>query len=378
MGGHESPWTLTPGEGVQGSWRFSHEAQRGYAANRAVLGRDTTPSTPCRRADDPRDESRPFRAAWWARSGWAQTLLATASRRIPAPDLRLERWSTPDDDLVRVHLGAAVPDRPWVLLLHGLEGSAASAYAREMARLVDAARWNFVALEFRSCGGEDNRRARSYHSGETGDLDHVVKRLVRFVGDAPLCAVGYSLGANVLLKWLGERGDRAPVAAAAAVSTPFDLEVAARMCDRRYGGLIARHFLATLIPKALRKAERFPGLLDAAAIRRCRTFAAFDDLVTAPLHGFADARDYWRTCSSARFVTSIRRPCLLLNSRDDPLVPRSVLPEADARASRSLIPEFSDRGGHCGFVEGGTPFRPRRWAEARVLRFFAGSAIAEP
>jgi len=289
----------------------------------------------------------------------------------------------PDTDFVRVHLREESSSAPWVLLLHGLEGSRESAYVGEMGRRVHALRWNFLTLEFRSCGGEDNTMPHSYHSGETRDLGIVVDRLLRRTGGRPIYAVGYSLGGNVLLKWLGERGDDAPssVTAAAAVSTPFDLEVAARQCDARYGGAIARHFLKTLVPKALRKAQQFPGCLDAEAVRQCRTFEAFDGLVTAPLHGFDSAEDYWRSSSCAQFLPAIRRPTLLVSAEDDPLVPASILPRAEAAASPYLIPHFTPRGGHCGFVEGGTPWRPRRWAEARVLEFFAThgtSASREP
>src|SRR5690606_439528 len=176
-------------------------------------------------------------------------------------------------------------------------------------------------------GGEPNRQLRSYHSGETTDLQFVLSRLFA-LGHAPLFVVGYSLGANVLLKWFGELGDAvpvpAPVLAAAAVSAPFDLGVCAAQCDVRYGGLITRSFLRTLIPKALAKAAQFPGVIDAAAVRRCRTFAAFDTLVTAPLHGFTDNEHYWRTQSCAQFLAGIRRPTLLVNAADDPLVPERV------------------------------------------------------
>ncbi|MBK8100282.1 MAG: alpha/beta fold hydrolase [Planctomycetes bacterium] len=313
----------------------------------------------------------PFRPAWWARTGLLQTTVAAWGRATPLPPLRLERWSTPDDDFVRVHKSADRPGQPNVLLLHGLEGSVASNYVGECARHVLAAGWNFTTLEFRSCGGELNRQARSYHSGETGDLAGVIGRLLAEHPDRPLFLIGFSLGGNVLLKWLGEVGDQAPAAVrgAVAICPPFDLEVAARQCDRRYGGSIARHFLRTLIPKALAKAERFPGLLDVGAVRRCRSFATFDDLVTAPLHGFTSATHYWRSQSCARFLPAIRRPTLLLAAADDPLVPATVFPHTAVADSRFLTPCLQRHGGHVGFVDGGTPWRPRRWAEAVAVQF---------
>lgn len=317
----------------------------------------------------------PFRCAWWARSGLLQTLAAMRSS-APAQALTTEVWPTSDGDELRVHFaaGAATDERaPLVLLLHGLEGSRHSAYAREMANGVVARGWRFAVLEFRSCGGVLNRARRTYHSGETTDVAFVVARLAARFATAPLCAIGYSLGANVLLKWLGEVGERAPanLLAAAAVSCPYDLAVCAAQCDARYGGAIARHFLRTMIPKALAKERQFPGYCDVGAVRRCRTFRAFDGLVTAPVHGFRDAEHYWRTQSSAQFLPAIRRPVVLLSAVDDPLCRPEALPRAVAAASPFLVAQFPERGGHVGFVHGGAPWRPRRWVEAQALRFFA-------
>jgi predicted alpha/beta-fold hydrolase len=232
--------------------------------------------------------------------------------------------------------------------------------------------WQLAVLEFRSCGGEPNRLPRSYHSGETEDLDFVVRELIRRHPDRPLYLLGFSLGGNMLLKWLGERGTAIAdaVIAAAAVSPPFDLAASAHAADEHYFGLLGRHFLATLVPKALAKAQQFPGLLDVEAVRRCRSFAAFDDVVTAPLHGFRDGPHYWSDSSCARFVAGIRRPTLLLAAEDDPLCPAAGIPRADVAASPWLLPQFEAHGGHVGFVDGGTPWRCHRWAEAQAVRFF--------
>lgn len=324
-----------------------------------------------------------FAPVWWARSGFAQTVATAFDRRRHATSLRLQDVDLPDGDRVR-SWWADAPDAnaPLVLLLHGLEGSRDSVYAVETARLCAQRGFGFVVLEFRSCGGVMNRARRTYHSGETGDLDFVVESLTRAAPQRPLFTVGFSLGGNVLLKWLGERGDRAPsqLLAAAAVSPPFDLEMAARRCDERYRGLFARHFLRTMVPKALAKERQYPGCLDANAVRRCRTFAAFDDLATAPLHGFRDARHYWTEASCMRFLPAVRRPTLLVASSDDPLIPAEALPRAAAADSRFLVPHFLDRGGHVGFVEGGAPWSQRRWAERRVVDFFvrhcAGVGVA--
>jgi len=315
-----------------------------------------------------------FAPVWWARSGFAQTVATAFDRRRHRNALRMHVVATPDGDRVRLWFAdSREANAPLVLLLHGLEGSRDSVYAVETERLCAERGFGFVALEFRSCGGEMNRARRTYHSGETTDLDLVVAGLVAASPRRPLFAVGFSLGGNVLLKWLGERGDSAPaqLVAAAAVSPPFDLEMAARRCDERYRGLFARHFLRTMVPKALAKERQHPGCLDAAAVGRCRTFAAFDDVATAPLHGFRDARHYWSDASCARFLPAIRRPTLLVASTDDPLIPAEALPRAAAASSRFLVPRFLDRGGHVGFVEGGSPWSQRRWAERQVLGFFA-------
>ena len=314
----------------------------------------------------------PFRPAWWARSGLAQTWLATACA-ADCPVLRCEAWDTPDGDQVQLHfVDASAATAPTVLLLHGLEGSRESGYVGEVARQVRSRGWRLAVLEFRSCGGVMNGARRTYHSGETGDLDFVVARLVARHPEAPLFTIGFSLGGNVMLKWLGERGLDVPATlrAAAAVSTPFDLEVAAHQCDMRYAGLIARHFLRTLIPKAIAKERQYPGSIDVAAVRRCRSFAAFDDLVTAPLHGFRDAQDYWRSSSCAQFLPAVRVPTVLIAAADDPLVPAAVLPHATVAASPFLVSQFTARGGHVGFVAGNTPWRRQRWAEAQAMRFF--------
>ncbi|HEX6810132.1 MAG TPA: alpha/beta fold hydrolase [Planctomycetota bacterium] len=312
----------------------------------------------------------PFRPAWWARPTSVQLLLAGRGRR--QSDLRTETWPTPDGDRLCVHVLDGERSRPVVLLLHGLEGSRESRYVGDVAAEAVQRGWQLVVLEFRSCSKEPNLARRTYHSGETTDLAFVVERLSVEQPGRDLYAIGFSLGGNVLLKWLGEARHRgqAAVRAAAAISTPFDLEVCARQCDERYGGRITRHFLRTLVPKAIAKEKQFPGCIDAGAVRRCRTFAAFDDLVTAPLHGFRDARHYWRDSSCQRFLAGIERPALLIAAADDPLVPAKVLPHGEVAENPFLVPQFVEHGGHVGFLAGGPPWRPQRWAEAQAFRFF--------
>lgn len=258
-----------------------------------------------------------------------------------------------------------------MLVLHGLEGSARSHYVVGLLGHVVAAGWRAVVLNFRSCSGELNRQPRFYHSGETGDLDLVARLLLQREPDAGIGAVGVSLGGNVLLKWLGERGGAVPAAvrAAVAISVPFDLVACTRALDRGLRRLVyTANFLRTMRDKVRRKAERFPGFVDLKAVRRARTFREYDRAVTAPLNGFADEMDYWTRASSGPWLGRIRRPTLLLGALDDPLVPPAALPDP-ASLPDGVRAEFTPRGGHAGFIEGRWPWQTGSWAERRAIDF---------
>jgi len=300
-------------------------------------------------------------------------------RRRLRPPTRTERWSTPDHDFLDLHRIDAPAGVPRLLILHGLEGTFRSHYATGL--LHEAARrgWAADLLIFRSCGDEPNRALRLYHSGETEDLDFVVRRLVADDPARPLLMAGVSLGGNVLLKWLGENGDRAPtqLRGAAAVSVPFDLTRGSRHLDRGFSRLYQSHFLRSLRRKALEKSTRFPDAIRPEAVLRARTLYEFDDLVTAPVHGFRDADDYYTRSSSLRYLARIRTPTLLLSARDDPFLPCEVLDEVRevARTNVSLHIEFVERGGHVGFISGSLPWRPFYYAEWRAAEFLADSLM---
>jgi predicted alpha/beta-fold hydrolase len=241
-------------------------------------------------------------------------------------------------------------------------------------RHAHAAGWRGVVLNFRSCSGEPNRLPRFYHSGDTGDLDLVVRRLLERDPGARLGLVGVSLGGNVLLKWLGEQGEGVPgqVLAASAISVPFDLEACARVMDRGFAKHVyTASFLRPMRRKVLHKARVFPGFVDVAAVRRARTFAAYDRAMTAPVHGFADELDYWRRASCAPYLGRIRPPTLLLSAQDDPFVPAAALPGRDTLPPQVRL-EVTPRGGHVGFVDGRWPWRVESWAERRAVAFLAG------
>jgi predicted alpha/beta-fold hydrolase len=292
--------------------------------------------------------------------------------------LRRERVTTPDGDFVDLDWLDGGAGTPLLLVLHGLEGSAHSHYVRGLLRGAADRGWRGVALNFRSCSGELNRVPRFYHSGETGDLAAVVNLIVAREPEVRLGAVGTSLGGNVLLKWLGEEGDRIPrqLRAAVAVSVPFDLTVCARRLDRGLHRLIyTSNFMRTMRRKVRDKARRYPGFVDVGAVRRARTFAEYDRAVTAPLHGFADERDYWRRASCRAFLSGIRRPALLISALDDPIVPAAALPDP-AQLPPHVRAEFVGAGGHAAFLQGRWPWAVRSWAEERALDFLH-SAVAE-
>ena len=306
-----------------------------------------------------------------------QTVWGPFTRREHVPSRR-ERVVTPDGDFVDLDWldAASASDAPLLLVLHGLEGSFRSHYVRGLLMLARRARWAAVVLNFRSCSGEPNRLPRFYHSGDTDDLDLIVRLLVERNPHRRIGAVGISLGGNVLLKWLGEQAEATPkqVAAAVAVSTPYDLERCARALDQGFAKLTyTASFMRSFKLKLRLKAQRFPDLVDVPAALRARTFAQYDRAVTAPLHGFADERDYWRRASCRPYLVSVRRPTLLISAVDDPFVPPDALPEP-AELSPSVVAEFSARGGHVGFWDG-PPWRPRAWAEHRAMEFLSAVLI---
>jgi predicted alpha/beta-fold hydrolase len=261
---------------------------------------------------------------------------------------------------------------PLLLVLHGLEGSARSHYAQGLIREAAARSWRAVVLNFRSCSGELNRLPKFYHSGETDDLDAIVRRLQDQTPRARIGVVGVSLGGNVLLKWLGEQGEAAPsLAGAVAISAPFDLAACTRVLDRGLERAVyTANFLRTMRRKVQLKARLHPAFVDVAAAWKARTFGEYDNAVTAPLNGFADAIDYWRRASSGPYLGRVRRPTLLINARDDPFVPPEALPDPATLPSCVQV-EFPVRGGHVGFIDGRWPWRVGSWAERRAIEFLA-------
>ncbi len=223
-------------------------------------------------------------------------------------------------------------------------------------------------MHFRGCSGETNRLARSYHSGETGDLELVLRTLREREPGSPIALVGYSLGGNVLLKWLGQVGAAAHVDCAVAVSVPFELEKAAWRLERGFSRIYQARLLHSLKASVARKhrQELLPAELgDLSAVH---SFRDFDDVVTAPLHGFRDASHYYQESSSRQYLKGIRVPTLILHALDDPFMTPDAVP-TPAELSRCTTLELSRRGGHVGFVAGRWPWRPRYWLDERIPAF---------
>jgi hypothetical protein len=311
----------------------------------------------------------PYRAPWWLPGGNAQTIYASVFAPVARTAVRRERWDTPDGDFVDVDRVDAPDSAPLLVLFHGLEGGSSSHYARALLATARTRGWRAALPHFRGCGGELNRLPRAYHSGDSDEIDWMLRRLAREHGRA-LYAAGVSLGGNALLKWLGERGEEAGrvVRAAAAVSAPVDLTAAGDALERGFNRVYTRNFLITMKRKSAAKLARHPGLFDGRRVARSRTLREFDDLVTAPLHGFRDAADYWARASAKPWLAHIRVPTLVVNARNDPFLPAASLPRPDEVAPQVTL-EYPPAGGHVGFVHGPFPGR-YDWLPRRIAAFF--------
>jgi len=313
-----------------------------------------------------------YHAPRWLVGAHAQTIWPSRVRRPRVP-LRRERVDIGDGDFWDFDWLAtpAAADAPLVVLFHGLEGSTDSHYSRALFAELSSLGWRGVVPHFRGCGGELNRLPRAYHSGDHEEIGAMLAAVrARMSQATPVYAVGVSLGGSALLNWLGRAGTDASsmIEAAAAVSTPLDLTAAGHAIAVGANRLYTYYFLRTLIPKALTMATRFPDRLDPGVIRRVRSMWEFDQNVTAPLHGFAGADDYWKRASSKPWLRSIAVRSLVLNARNDPFIPASSLPRVD-EASAQVTLEQPEHGGHAGFLVGPAPGR-LDWLPRRILHFF--------
>ena len=326
-----------------------------------------TPETPDRSACE-----STYRAPWWLPGGHLQTIYARALARRYCVQYRRQRWETPDNDFIDLDwLDPAAETDELIVLFHGLEGYSQSHYAVSLMTVAAQRGWRGVVPHFRGCSGEANRLKRSYHSGDSREIDWILRRLKKESPRRKIYVVAISLGGNMLLKWLGEEGEAAGevIERAVAVSAPLDLVAAAGALDfgfKRF--LYTSHFLKFLRPKALAKIAAHNLAIDARAIRASMTFRQFDDLFTAPIHGFKDANDYWTRCSSKPWLGEIKLPTLIINAQNDPFLPSAALPGAGDVAD-SVTLEFPRTGGHVGFVSGNFP-GDLDWLPRRIVEFF--------
>jgi predicted alpha/beta-fold hydrolase len=311
----------------------------------------------------------PYVAPVWLPGRHLQTVYPALLPQSPLT-YRRERWDAPDGDFVDLDWLDGRTGAPLVVLFHGLEGSSRSHYAIALMRAVMERGWHGVVYHYRGCGGAPNRLPRAYHSGDTAEPEWVMPRIKARFPDAPVHVVGVSLGGNLLLKWLGERGPAASdlVATVAAVSAPLDLMASGDALERGFNPFYARAFLATLKPKVVEMLDRHPGLCNRERLLGARTMREFDDVFTAPVHGFRDTDDYWTRASSKPWLARIAVPTLVVNARNDPFLPERALPEP-SEVSKHVTLEFPAQGGHVGFCTGPFPGRIT-WLPHRLLAFF--------
>lgn len=326
-----------------------------------------------------------FKPAWWLRNCHLQTIYPALFRKSPATaGCHRERLTTPDNDFVDIDF-CGTGNQPLIILLHGLTGSSQSGYVKGLQLALFKQGFRSAALNFRGCSGQPNNTARCYHSGETEDIQFLYQTLRRREPHASMAAVGFSLGGNVLLKWLGEQGQDLNLFAAVAVSVPFLLGACATRLDTGLSRLYRRNLLNELKAYIQTKhlhlknigrlddAEKINALGDLAAIN---SFWQYDDRVVAKLHGFEDVHDYYRRSSSRQYLKSIMVPTLLIQAYDDPFMSPDVFPGA-GDISPFVRLEFTQHGGHVGFITGRIPFKPHYWLEQRIPEFLYGYSKAK-
>lgn len=317
----------------------------------------------------------PYHAPTWLPGGHAQTIYPLLIKPS-SPAYRRERWDTPDGDFIDldwIDAACDAPQSPLVVLFHGLEGNSSSPYASALMHAVRARGWRGVVPHFRGCSGELNRLPRGYHSGDSAEIDWILRRLRHDCPTLPLYVAGVSLGGNALLKWLGEQEAAATaiVTAAAAISAPLDLTLCGHHLGRGFNRIYTANFLNTLKHRAIARLQSYPGLFDGRRVQRARNLYDFDNLVTAPLHGFRNTDDYWLRASAKPLLRGIRVPTLLLHALNDPFLPVCALPSAK-EISALVRAEFPAGGGHVGFVSGSFPGH-LEWMPQRLLHFFDAS-----
>lgn len=313
--------------------------------------------------------SASYKSPWWLLGGHLQTIYPATLIAKPAVAFRRERWDTPDGDFIDIDFLEGQPGKPFLVLFHGLEGSSSSHYSRSLMAYIATLGWSGAIPHFRGCSGELNRAPRFYHSGDAAEIDWILRRMKTIAaarGSTNFYACGVSLGANALLRWIGESQHQAEfVDAACAVSAPLNLAGGGSALSRGINMIYTRMFLNTLKPKCLAKLEQFPRLFDRDTMLNSRNLYDFDNVVTAPLHGYRNTEDYWHRASAIHILLDITIPTLVMNAQNDPFLPAQYLPQ---KASSTVTLDFPEHGGHVGFVTGPFPGRID-WLPQRMLSF---------
>ncbi len=318
-----------------------------------------------------------FKPAWWLKNSHLQTIYPSLFRKISSPpEMWRERLTTTDNDFIDIDF-CGKGNAPLVILLHGLAGSSKSGYIRGLQQVLEKNGYRSATLNFRGCSGEANNLARGYHSGETEDIHFLYQTLRQREPDTPIAAVGFSLGGNVLLKWIGEQGNQVSLFCTVAVSVPFVLSACATKLDTGFSRLYRKNLIDELKQYIKDKhhhlinrgdKQETKKISQLGDLSKIKSFWQYDNQVVAKLHGFKNVEDYYLKSSSRQFLKSIAVPTLLLQASDDPFMTESVIPDL-SELSVAVQLEITQRGGHVGFVEGRNPFRVGYWLEERISNF---------
>jgi predicted alpha/beta-fold hydrolase len=311
-----------------------------------------------------------FKPAWWLRNSHLQTMWPALCRKRKKLALQRERLELPDGDFLDIDWIGKEAQGPLVIMMHGFEGSIDSHYATGMLGALAQQSMRCVFMHFRGCSGEPNRLLRSYHSGDTQDVAYLVQTIQQREPDTALAAIGFSLGGNVLLKWLGETGSRNPLQAAAAISVPFVLKRGAERFQKGFSRLYQWYFLKCLRTRLAYKFKFVQPKIEPALIFSAKSIRDFDSKYTAPLHGFANVDEYYTTASSRQYLRHITVPTLIVHAKDDPFMYEDMIPHR-SELSPHVALEVSDTGGHVGFVAGTLPWRAEYWLEKRIPAFLS-------
>lgn len=310
------------------------------------------------------------------RNNHINTIAPNILRRVQGISYKRERINTPDNDFLDIDF-SCVQSNAIAIILHGLEGNSNRVYIKGVVKAVNRANWDAVALNLRGCSDEPNNLFSSYHSGKTDDLDLIINHLIHNYNYSQIFLIGFSLGGNITLKYIGEMSDKISpkVKAAVAISTPCNLKDTSLQLSKASNFIYLKRFIRSLRQKAIQKVKKHPeSNISIGDLKKVRDFYDIDDLYTAPAHGFIDAEDYWEKCSCLQFIPRIKIPALLISAQDDPFLPDSCYPYEEAQKSNYFYLEVPKYGGHVGFTSG-INFKGEFWHESRIVEFICKSKL---